>query len=384
MRFITQLTYIVIFGFFLTACGGGGDGGGDKASVPAKISSSSIVPASSSVITSSSFLSYSSSPSSTRDVNEPLKLSNPNPSLEAVALFDYLKDQHARKTLTGQQESTWASGGPLHELNFIFNATGKAPALLGLDYLNHLDSTYITGVTQRAADWYLTNNGIPTICWHWGSPSFGQGYDNSKKPFDIDKALTPGTTENIAMLKDLDIVAAELAKLRDQNVPILWRPFHEFTGTWFWWGMDGADKFKRLWIYMYNYYTINKGLNNLIWVLGYSGEPSAAYFPGDAYIDIAGADTYVSDHGSLKTLYDRVALIVGAGRPIALHENGPIPDPDSVMADAANWSYFMTWHTSFLTDGIANTTTTLNKAFNHEHYITRDELPSLPNYKSTN
>lgn len=382
MRFIVQLTYIVIFGFFLSACGGGS--GNSKASMSAKASSSLIASKSSSVITSSSALSSSSSLSSTSDMSESLKLSNPHPSLEAAALFDYLKDQYTQKTLTGQQESTWATGGALHELNFIFNATGKVPAVLGLDYLNHLDSTYVAGVTQRAADWYLTNNGIPTICWHWGSPSVGQGYDNSKKPFDIDKALTAGTTENTAMLKDLDIVAAELAKLRDQNVPILWRPFHEFTGTWFWWGMGGADRFKRLWIYMYNYYTVDKGLNNLVWVLGYTGEPSAAYYPGDAYIDIAAADTYITNHGSLKTLYDRVVAIVGTKRPIALHENGPIPDPDAVVTDAAHWSYFMTWHTSFLTDGIANTTTTLNKAFHHGHYITRDELPGLADYKSAN
>ncbi len=382
MQIIFQLIYIVIFGLFLTACAGGGDGG--KVGAASKISSSLVSSLSSSVKTSSSSSSPSSTVSSVGGVSGSLKLSNPNPSLGAVALFDYLKDLYKKKTLTGQQESTWATGGALHELNFIFDATGKAPAVLGLDYLNHLDSAYVAGVTKRAADWYLTNNGIPTICWHWGSPSIGQGYENSKKPFDIDKALTPGTTENIAMLKDLDIVAAELTKLRDQNVPILWRPFHEFTGTWFWWGMGGADKFKRLWIYMYNYYTVDKGLNNLVWVLGYTGEPSAAYYPGDTYIDIAAADTYVTGHGSLKILYDKVATIVGTERPIALHENGPIPDPDAVMMDAANWSYFMTWHTSFLTDGIANTTTTLNKAFNHDHYITRDELPNLPNYKSAN
>ncbi|MES2672897.1 MAG: glycosyl hydrolase [Pseudomonadota bacterium] len=384
MRSIVQLAYMVILGLVLTACGGSGGGGSDKASISARNSSSLTASSSSAVIASSSSLSSAWNPSSINGSTESLKLSNPNPSLEAVALFDYLKDQYTQKTLTGQQESTWAVGGALHELNFIFDATGKAPALLGLDYLNHFDSAYVAGVTQRAADWYKNKNGIATICWHWGSPSVGQGYENSKKPFDIDKALTAGTTENIAMLKDLDIVAAELAKLRDQNVPILWRPFHEFTGTWFWWGMGGADRFKRLWIYMYNYYTFDKGLSNLVWVLGYTGEPSAAYYPGDAYIDIAAADTYVTHHDSLKTLYDRVATIVGAKRPIALHENGPIPDPDLVVTDAANWSYFMTWHTSFLTDGIANTSTTLNKAFNHDHYITRDELPSLPNYKSAN
>jgi mannan endo-1,4-beta-mannosidase len=397
MRFMIR-SVIVLLGICLAACGGGGGsggsgGGGEASKSASKVASSPLAASLSSFASSVSVsLSSSASQSSTATASQSssmasagqlLALSNPNPSVEAVSLFNYLQDQYGKKTLTGQQESTWASGGALHELNFISNATGgKVPAILGLDYLNHLNASNVAGVTQRAADWYLINNGIPTICWHWGAPTIGDGYENSKKAFDIDKALTVGTAENIAMIRDLDIVAVQLAKLRDKGVPVLWRPFHEFTGTWFWWGMGGADGFKRMWIYMYNYYTVTKGLNNLVWVLGYSGEPKATYYPGDQYVDVAGADTYVNHHGSLKSLYNSVAAIVGSKRPIALHENGPIPDPALVAAEGANWSFFMTWHTSFVTDGIANTSTTLSQAYNHERYITRDELPNLPNYGS--
>jgi mannan endo-1,4-beta-mannosidase len=321
-----------------------------------------------------------------------LTLSNPNATPEAVSLFEYLKDSYKVKTLTGQQESTWMTGGALYELNFISSNTGgKAPAILGLDYLNHRTKAYRDGVTKRAADWYLVKGGIPTICWHWGVPTIGQGYDNSKLEFDIDVALTPGTPENLAMIADLDLIAVELAKLQTQGVPVLWRPFHEFSGSWFWWG-GNATKFKKMWIYMYNYYTVTKGLNNLIWVLGYSSQGmSASYYPGNAYVDVAGTDTYVHDHGSLKSLYTAMVNLVGTARPIVLHENGPIPDPDNVVTDSANWSYFMTWHTTFV-DGtvdnsdpnypnhVYNTAVTLTKAYNHEHYITLDELPNLPNY----
>lgn len=395
MRLINHVFIASLLSLTLTACGGGS--GGTKSNPPVTSTANPSSAASvSSTASSSSQASSSNSSSSSSSKNtvsstssavstQSLKLSNPTPSREAVALFDYLKDSYRNKTLTGQQESMWMPDGPLHELNFIAKNTGaKAPAILGLDYLNHLNKSEVDGVTQRAADWYLTKGGIPTICWHWGAPTIGQGYDNSKKAFDINKALTEGTTENLAMMKDLDVVAAELTKLRDKGVPVLWRPFHEFTGTWFWWGMGGSEGFKKLWIKMYNYYTIDKGLNNLVWVLGYTGEPKVTYYPGDQYVDIAAADTYVSDNGSLITLYRNVEKIVGKNRPIALHENGPIPDPDKVIADGADWLYFMTWHTSFLTDGKSNTPESLNKAYNHDRYITRDEIPNLPNYKSAN
>ena len=112
-------------------------------------------------------------------------------------------------------------------------------------------------------------------------------------------------------------------------------------------------------------------------MLGYSGEPDAKFYPGDRYVDIAGADDYVKDHGSLKPMYDKVVAIVGTRRPIALHENGPIPDPDLVLRDGANWSYFMTWHTDFVTDGKSNTVDDLKKAYGHQRYITKDRLPKL-------
>lgn len=299
-------------------------------------------------------------------------LSNPHPSREAATVFQYLVDGYGKRTLTGQQESTWASGGARHELDFIRDTTGKLPAILGLDYIDPKD---YDALNLRAEKWYKEEGGIVTICWHWGAPDIGTGYKNSQKYFDVEAALREGTPQNKAMMRDLDIIAGKLAVLRDRGVPVLWRPFHEFSGTWFWWGMSGHENFKRLWILMHDYYTVTKGLNNLVWVLGYSGEPDAKFYPGDAYVDIAGADTYVKDHGALKPLYDRMVAIVGPKRPVALHENGPIPDPDLVAREGANWSYFMTWHTNFVTDGKSNSVEDLRRAYGHPRYVTKDRLP---------
>ncbi len=146
------------------------------------------------------------------------------------------------------------------------------------------------------------------------------------KNFDLPAALTAGTPQYSALNRDLAGVADQLTILRDRDIPVLWRPLHEFTGSWFWWGKHGPEPLKALWAHMYDYFTNTRGLNNLIWVAGFSGEPSADWYPGSAYVDIAGPDTYVKDHGNLANLFAAVKVIVGETKPICLHECGPVPD----------------------------------------------------------
>jgi mannan endo-1,4-beta-mannosidase len=300
------------------------------------------------------------------------QLSDPGASAEAQALYRYLCEIWGQKTLTGQQESTW-HGGPRYELDYIQRVSGKQPAILGLDYIDPADRG---AVNRRAIHWWRSG-GIVTLCWHWGNPLVGPGYENSKIAFDVAAALTDGTAENRAMMRDLDQIAGYLAALQRARVPVIWRPFHEFTGTWFWWGQCGPDLFQRLWIKMHDHFTRERGLHNLIWILGYSGEPSAAYYPGRVYTDLIGADIYVKDHGAQKPLYDAVRAISGDAMPIALHECGPIPDPALVRETGADWLYFMVWHSDFIHDGVTNPPSVIKAAYDDPRYVTKDELPRL-------
>jgi len=100
------------------------------------------------------------SSSSSGGNNNGLALSNPNASSQAVALFQYIKDIYGQKTLTGQQEPTWMSGGAQYELNYIQQHTGRQPAILGLDYISPGD---YNGVDDRATAWYQNRGGIPSI-----------------------------------------------------------------------------------------------------------------------------------------------------------------------------------------------------------------------------
>ena len=302
-------------------------------------------------------------------------LSHPQASPQARALYRYLNDTWGQRTLTGQQESMW-HGSFRYELDYIQQVSGKQPAVLGLDYI---DPPARPGVNQRARAWY-ESGGIVTLCWHWGNPLVGPGYLNSKIHFDAAAALKPGTPENVALLRDMDEIAGYLGQLRDRGVPVLWRPFHEFTGDWFWWGQCGPEVFKALWTLMYDRYTHKYGLNNLIWVLGYTKDPDPAWFPGRAYIDIIGADNYVKDRGPMDDMYARVKAITCEAVPIALHECGPIPDPQLLTQTRANWLYFLVWHSDFIRDGVTNPPDWIRTVYNSPRYITLDQVPTLKTY----
>jgi beta-mannanase len=213
-----------------------------------------------------------------------VKLSNNKASKEAVALYAYINDMFGKKILSGQMYSGWG----FDEFKYVNEVTGKYPAIKGLDFIeDRLNDT----VTKEAIDWWKSG-GIVTIMWHMGAPGIGEGYENSKKEIDIDKCFQEGTIEYKVFWDELRKKGDLLERLKRANVPVLWRPFHELNGDWFWWGKEGPYKFKKLWTVMYDYYVNKRKLNNLIWVLCYTAKPDANWYPGDKYVDIAGADTY--------------------------------------------------------------------------------------------
>lgn len=298
------------------------------------------------------------------------KLSNPDATKEAQALFDYICEIYKNNIISGQQESTWM-GSDQYEFEYIYKNTGKYPAIRGLDYMND----DFNGVNKRAAEWHK-KGGIVTICWHCGCDFSGSWSESMNTEItDWDKALTEGTPEYETLIKGMDKAAAALKELKEQNIPVLWRPFHEFDGAWFWWGKGGEENFKKLWIMMYDRYTNYWELDNLIWVLGYSGNGKNydKWYPGDEYVDIAGADSY-SD-GANGKLYKNVSKVVGEEMPIAFHECGRVPTVEQLEKDNTDWVWFMTWHTEYITDH--NDTTTLNEIYNSDYVITLDELPKL-------
>lgn len=296
-------------------------------------------------------------------------LSNKNATVSAQRLYEYLKTTYKNNCITGQMESTW-KGSPDYEMNYIFNNTGKYPAIRGLDFM-HND---FEGVVERSIEWWK-KGGIVTICWHTGA-DFASAYTESQSD-DINwsEAFTEGSHTYNSLISGMDRAVPYLMKLQDSDVPVLWRPFHEFDGKWFWWGKGDSENFVKLWKLMYERYTYHWKLNNLIWVLGYShsGTNLPGWYPGDEYVDIVGGDCY--EHGPNHDLYVKMTEIADSDMPIVFHECGKIPTATELKETDTPWLYFMTWHTEWLTDN--NPLELLKEVYRDDFFITLDKLPKL-------
>lgn len=152
----------------------------------------------------------------------------PGASPEARALLNFISSTYGKQTLSGQMWTPWG----VDEISTLQEITGKLPAIRGQDYIHERSN----GRENRLAIEWWAAGGIPTIMWHWGAPSKGEGYNQSKMSIDIDRCFERGTAEYTAMWEDLERIADHLTELRDAKVPILWRPMHEFDGGWFWYG----------------------------------------------------------------------------------------------------------------------------------------------------
>ena len=293
---------------------------------------------------------------------------NPNSNTAVRKVLCYLHSQYGNHILAGQEESTW-NGGPEYEMNYVQRNTGKLPALRGMDQAT-------TDYVGRAITWW-NSGGIPEVAYHMGAPTKPDTYEGSQMAVSINAVLTSGTAENNSFRQRMDAAAANLQRLEDIGAAVIWRPFHEAGGTWFWWSKEGGGQYVRLWRYMYDYLTRTKGLNNLIWMFGTNGSPNSAFYPGKAYVDIGGADTYAGsgNYDPQNAMYNAARNAVGSQVPVALHENGPIPDPDRLQSTNTRWLWFMTWNSHFLTQH--NSVAHLQKVYASSYVITRDELPNF-------
>lgn len=290
-------------------------------------------------------------------------LVNKNSTANTKKLYSFLKDSYGKYVITGQQCDGGING---NEFKAIKNLTGDYPALLGLDMMSYTPSRTAFGESSSAVEKaieFANKGGIVTFCWHWNAPTeylnstanspdgwWGGFYTKSSK-FDIAKVMNGQDAKGKKLLdRDIKEIAKQLKRLEKAGVPVIWRPLHEASGGWFWWGAKGSDAYKKLWKYLYNELTNTYGCNNLIWV--YNGQ-SADWYPGDEYVDIVGEDIYPGNH-----VYDpqvsrfKQAISYGSKTKItALTENGCIFDIDSAVSINALWCWFMTWGGEFTVNG---------------------------------
>jgi len=311
-------------------------------------------------------------------------------------LFSYLCDSYGKSILSGQYCDTGMSGW---EIKAITEETidKKAPAILGLDFIDYSASRIANGTTPNQTELainYWEKGGIVTFCWHWNAPEkyltsdWWRGFYTDATNIDLEAIFNGNDPEGYELLmQDIDGIATELQVLRDAGVPILWRPLHEASGGWFWWGDSGKDVYKELYVLLYDKLTNEYGLNNLIWV--WNGQ-DAEWYPGDEYVDIIGMDIYADKHDYTSQInsYLEVKSWSEESKMVVLSENGVLFDPDLAVRDGAMWGMFCTWQREFVvSDGIIKkyseeytSKEMLKKVYENDYVITRDELPDLLKY----
>jgi mannan endo-1,4-beta-mannosidase len=309
----------------------------------------------------------------------------PDASPEAQSLMAYFSAIYGSKIISGQQEGRRGTNDLCFELNYLTNTTGKLPALLAMDLIPYTDTSPHRDtqhrLAQHAIDWYQNRHGLVEFCWHWRAPMDGNEIYTKDTKFDLARAVTAGTPENEALVRDLDKIAAELEVLRDAHVPVLWRPLHEANGRWFWWGAHGPDPFKKLWRLMFEDFSTQHHLTNLVWVFSPGAETDLAdWYPGDAYVDIIGQDHYPMDgnHGTAKDVFDELTTFARGQKLIALGENGPLPDLTRLFPEKAGWLFFTTWSGNILTD--KTTPEQLREWYNQPCVINLGDLPDINHY----
>lgn len=317
---------------------------------------------------------------------------NPDASPEVKKLMHYLSTIYGKHMLTGQH--TNAAKNP--ELDYIHRVTGKRPALFGFDLLSYSRATATRNATQeavteiegnrgsveKAIEWHKEYGGIVTLCWHWFAPTGGEdkSFYTKHTDFDLRRGLEPGTAEQERLMADMDEIARQLIRLRDAGVPVLWRPLHEADGGWFWWGARGADPYKRLYRLMFDRYTNHFKLNNLIWVWN---APHPDWYPGDDVVDIIGDDIYEpgGNHGPLVSAFEHAVSLAGGTKPVALTENGPIPDPDLLVQNGAAWLWYMPWWGEWCEDENVTSKDMLRRVYDHPYTLTLEDLPDWAAYR---
>jgi len=337
-------------------------------------------------------------------------LVNPNANGAAKEIFAFMREKFQKKVISGvmtgdvlDNNNNAVTINTQKEVAHIrSNSNNKTPALVGFDFMHGTGQEYDTGkswnrsytaATISLAKELYQRGGIPAFCWHWRDPlKNSNGFytpstnnNEEKANFDLRTACTnnnctawnTSSAAYTAMVGDIDKVAGYLKELQDAGVAVLWRPVHEASGGWFWWGGYGAAPFKLLYKLIYDRLTSHHNLNNLIWVWNSEGgDPD--WYPGDEYVDIIGRDFYYNpqstvNHASLIVEFEKLKNLFGTKKMIALSENGSVPYPEDLVADGADWSFFMPWYGDFVTQ--SNSASDWQRIMNHDYVITLEGMP---------
>ena len=287
----------------------------------------------------------------------------PNSSPEAQALLKFMYSISGEFTLTGQHNYPNAKS---RNSQFAAAYIGKTPVIFSTDWGFAKDGdkdSYLArpDIVEEIKKQHRLGS-IITICWHAAPPTaeepvtFGQqpggtapdslasvqGQILDQQFMDV---LTPGTRLHMRWCAQVDSIAFYLKKLQEAHVPVLWRPYHEMNGKWFWWGgrigkYGTAALYRQLFNRLANYHK----LNNLIWLWSVDRpvKPEmqfSDFYPGNELFDIISLDVYRKDFN--QSYYDSL-IVLSKGKPLVLAEVGNPPMLE-ILKNQPKWAFYVIW-----------------------------------------
>ena len=310
---------------------------------------------------------------------------NPNATPEARELLQFIYNQSGHGLLAGQHSY------PLYSdiyMERAYHQSGEVghPAVFGQDF-GYSKPGSLDGINNRqrvvdnAIKWH-DKGAIITLMWHAVPPTTDANYTTWKGENGIQSKLTdaqwgellkPGTAINLRWQAQVDVIAFFLKQLQDQNIPVIWRPYHEMNGDWFWWGYKPGH-YQKLFRMLYDRLTNYHHLNNLLWVFNANEIGSSnvmdydKFYPGKDVVDILATDVYSKNYE--KGDYEAL-LKLADGKPVAWGECGQIPTPE-IAKKQPKMVWFMTWCEFLETD---NTWESRSAIYNYS--ITLEKLNAM-------
>ncbi len=307
---------------------------------------------------------------------------NPNATKEAKELLQRIYALNGKQTLAGQHCYPLYSDILMERVN---NLTGKYPVVFGQDFgyskPNSLDGiNFRQRVIDNAIKWHK-EEAIITLMWHAVPPNHKGNYTTWQGEHGIQSKLTDkewqdlfteGSEINNNWKSQVDVIAFYLRQLQDENIPVIFRPYHEMNGDWFWWGYN-EENYRKLYQMLWKRITEYHKINNLIWVFNANelGSPNVkpydGFYPGDEYVDILATDFYSSGYkGNDYELLQKL----GKGKPVAIGECGKFPTVE-LLKKQPKWAWFMCW-SEFL-ETANNDWNERHKLYNSDQVMTLDE-----------
>lgn len=243
------------------------------------------------------------------------------------------------KLMVGEEINVGAYASDVR--GFYKKESGEEPSIIGMDLacygaqLMDASDEYKLKFTKSVID-YVRAGGVVTASSHFANPLGGAG-GSCRGTLGLDdmweRLITDGDELNAFFKEELTVDAKFLRDLMDNDVPILWRPFHEMNGGWFWFcvkqgdGIIDSRTFWDVWEYVYNYYVNELGLKNLVWVYSPNNDTGSLVdvdyaYPGDEYVDMTGLDWYTSGNFEIDSGSDAYFVMMDHRKPTALTEYG--------------------------------------------------------------